>query len=370
MNIFNLPDLGEGLPDAEISEWHVKVGDEVKVDQPLVSMETAKAVVEVPAPEAGIIAHLYGQEGDVIKTGAPLVAFKTEQKRNDAATVVGNLASSDETTEDTFIVGGNNLRQTTRVKATPKVKALARQLNVDLTTLQGSGSNGTITQEDVQAAAHPLESGFEQLKGVRKHMVQTMVQSHAEVVPVSIFDDANISAWAENEDITVRLIQALCQAAKAEPALNAWYNGLHNAIKPFEDVHLGLATDTSEGLFVPVIKQANQLTAAQLREKINCFKHAVANRDISPKELSGATLTLSNFGKFAGRYASPIIVPPCVAILGVGRLRKEVVNYQGAPAVHPVLPLSLSFDHRAVTGGEATRFLGHVIQALEKTTHV
>lgn len=370
MSTFNLPDLGEGLPDAEISEWHVKVGDTVKTDQPLVSMETAKAVVEVPAPFDGKVSKLFGDAGDIIKTGNPLVAFESETKSSDdAGTVVGNIQSSGETIEDDFIIGSSAPRSATRAKATPKVKALARKYGLDLATIKGTGTNDLITLADVEAAAHPLEEGFEPIKGVRRHMVQTMSQSHAEVVPVAIFDDANIGAWDEQQDITVRLIQAICQAAKEEGTLNAWYNGHHSAIKRFDKVQLGMATDTPDGLFVPVIKDACCLSGQEIRQEINRFKQEVTARSVAPESLTGATITLSNFGKFAGRYANPIIVPPSVAILGVGRLRKAVVSEKGEAVIRPVLPLSLSFDHRAVTGGEATRFLGAVLRSLESATH-
>lgn len=368
MSTFKLPDLGEGLPDAEISQWHVKEGDTVSLDQPLVSMETAKAVVDVPSPQDGIISKLYGDIGEIIITGAPLIEFESpEAKNEDAGTVVGNIQSSNESFEDDFIIGGANTRQKqTRVKATPKVKALARQLNIDLQTISGTGPNNKITQEDVESAAHPLQEGFEPLKGVRRHMVRTMVQSHQEVVPVTLYDDANLANWDNQQDITVRLIQAICDAAKKESALNAWYDGHNSARKLFDKVQLGLATDTPEGLFVPVIKNACCLSAKELRSEINRYKTSVADRSVASEELSGATFTLSNFGKFAGRYANPIIVPPSVAILGVGRLRQAAVNDNDQVAIKPVLPLSLSFDHRAITGGEATRFLGAVLESLEK----
>ena len=373
MSIFKLPDLGEGLPDAEISEWHVKVGDHVSVDQPLVSMETAKAVVEVPSPQEGVIEKLFGEVGDVILTGAALLQFcRNEEvslsKSDDAGTVVGNIQSRNEVTEDNFIIGSNNNRIATRIKATPKLRALAASLHVDLQQLQGSGPNGKITASDVEKAAHPLKEGFEPLKGVRRHMVRTMIQSHQEVVPVTIYDDADLGAWDKTQDITVRIIQAICKATKAEPALNAWYDGHNSARKLFDKVQLGLATDTPDGLFVPVIKNACCLDGTQLRAEINRFKQTVMDRSIDQHELSGATITLSNFGKFAGRYANPIIVPPSVAILGVGRLRQAAVEDSGNIVIRPMLPLSLSFDHRAITGGEATRFLAMVLESLQKAT--
>ncbi|MCW8385543.1 2-oxo acid dehydrogenase subunit E2 [Fluoribacter dumoffii] len=370
MNIFNLPDLGEGLPDAEIHEWFVKEGDTVIADQPLVSMETAKAVVDVPCPQSGIISKLYGKPGDVIKTGEPLVAFEsTSAKPADKGTVVGNLEESSEISEDNFTVGVQHTNKN-RVRTTPAVKMLAKKLGIDLSTVKGTGEFGVITRDDVQAQADKnseVPPGFEPLRGVRRAMLNSMVQSHTEVVPVSIFDEADISAWKTGTDITVRLIRAITYAAKKEPALNAWFDTKHSARQCFEQVHLGLAMDNEEGLFVPVIHDAAKLSDADLRNMINEFKKSVSNREITADKLKGATITLSNFGKFAGRFASPIIVPPMVAILAVGRLYQgAVVTAEGDIKAHNMLPLSLSFDHRAVTGGEATRFLGAVMESLQK----
>lgn len=369
MNIFNLPDLGEGLPDAEVHEWFVKEGDVVDADQPLVSMETAKAVVDVPCPQAGTIAKLFGKPGDVIKTGEPLVAFaEPNTKAADKGTVVGNLEESSEVSEDNFTIGTQHSGKS-RIKATPMVKMLAKKLGVDLSTLKGTGEHGVITKDDIQAQADknalpPV--GYEPLRGVRRAMLNSMVLSHAEIVPVSIFDEADINCWKPGTDITVRLIRAIIHASKKEPALNAWFDTKHGARQCFEQVHLGLAMDNVEGLFVPVIHDAEKLSDLDLRKLINDFKESVSNRSVSADKLKGATFTLSNFGKFAGRFASPIIVPPMVSILAVGKLYKGVVACSdGKFEAHNILPLSLSFDHRAVTGGEATRFLGAIIESLQ-----
>lgn len=369
MNIFNLPDLGEGLPDAEIHEWFVKEGDVVQADQPLVSMETAKAVVDVPCPQTGVIAKLFGQPGAVIKTGEPLVAFAAEQaKPVDKGTVVGNLEESSEISEDNFTIGAQVDKN--RVRATPAVKLLAKKHGIDLAALQGTGDHGVITRQDVEKyfeKSTQVPVGFEPLRGVRRAMLNSMVHSHAEVVPVSIFDEADINSWQAGSDITVRLIKAIVHATQLEPAINAWFDTKHAARQCFKEVHLGLAMDNEEGLFVPVIHDAAKHSDSSLREMINGLKKSVSDRCISADKLKGATITISNFGKFAGRFASPIIVPPMVAILAVGRLYSAPVATQdGKVEIHKMLPLSLSFDHRAVTGGEATRFLGSVMDSLQQ----
>lgn len=372
-HIFYLPDLGEGLAEAEIHEWHVKEGDVVKVDQPLVSMETAKAVVEVPSPQAGKIVKLHGKKGDIIPTHSALVEFEgaESEARKDKGTVVGNLEESSELLKEDDVIIGSARQATKAVKAMPAVRALAKELNVDLTQITGSGPQGQITIDDVKktAGSGTKKSSFmsgqvETLHGVRRAMSVAMTQSHQEVVPVTIIDDVDITNL-KDKDLTVAILQAMVAGLKDQPALNAWYDGKAMERCLHKEIHIGLAMDTDEGLFVPVIKQAQDKSAQELRSVIDNFKKTVRDRSVPPSELQGATITLSNFGMFAGRYATPIVVPPQVAILGCGRVREEAKPIQGKIEIRKLLPLSLTFDHRAVTGGEATRFLGALIKFLE-----
>lgn len=381
MKIFNLPDLGEGLPDAEIREWYVKEGDEVKVDQPMVAMETAKAVVDVPAPRSGKIQKLYGKAGDVINTGAALVEFTDGEGapvKEKAATVVGNIESSDTVLVESA-TGIKPQEASGAVKAMPAVRALAKKLNVDLAKVSGTGPNGQITMEDVERASSgssvtsptakssaEVPAGYEAIRGVRKAMAAVMTLSHQEVVPVSIVDDADIHAWPAKTDTTARVIRALVVACKAEPALNAWYDGKSNSRLLHKEIHLGLAVDTEEGLFVPVIKNVHSQNAEQLRSAINRIKEQVKSRTIPQDELKGSTIVLSNVGVFAGRYANPIIVPPTISILATGRIYSAAVENNGKLELHRMLPLSLTFDHRVVTGGEGARFLAAMIADLQK----
>lgn len=370
MNIFYLPDLGEGLAEAEIHEWHVKVGDTVKIDQPLVTMETAKAVVEVPSPQAGKITKLHGNPGDIIQTGGPLVEFEgAETIRKDQGTVVGSLEESSIILDPgDMIIGAAQTVAASSIKAMPAVKALAKQLNVDLNQVKPTGPRGQITAEDVKKLANQktkLPGQVEALHGVRRAMAHAMTQSHQEIVPVTLVDDADITLFKSDCDITVRLIQAIIEGVKTEPSLNAWYDGKNLERCVLKEIHVGLAMDTDEGLFVPVLKEVEQKSPSELRSLIDTFKKTVRNRTVAPSDLQGSTITLSNFGMIAGRYATPIIVPPMVAILGCGKIRETVMPYQGKIEIRRVLPLSLTFDHRAVTGGEATRFLAAVIKSLE-----
>ncbi len=474
---FHLPDLGEGLPDATIVEWLVKEGATVRLDDPLVSMETAKAVVEVPSPYSGKLVKMHGGNGDVIITGAALAEFELDPKlpqraeaqstghhhapagastgagskaahngdkvvasdvgdelssggakpaSSDAGTVVGAMQSSDALhAEQALSVGG--------AKAVPAVRALARKLGVDLARVAPSGAGDVVTMNDVKlaaasgsAAAVPSSAGRgwraapgegsastqraatpepssalrapspegrredqrtalsaagkpvrtsppaahavlgqpEQLKGMRRTMARVMAEAHAQIVATSIVDDADLHAWQPGNDITVRLLRALVTACKTVPALNAWFDGQNLTRTLHPHVDIGLAVDTEDGLFVPALRNADRLDAAGLRAAVNRARAEVMDRSIAPSELTGYTIMLSNFGMFAGRYATPVVVPPCVAILGAGKLHHATVPVLGGFEAHRVMPLSLTFDHRAATGGEAARFLKAVIDDL------
>jgi pyruvate dehydrogenase E2 component (dihydrolipoamide acetyltransferase) len=466
---FLLPDLGEGLPDATIVEWYVKEGDVIKLDDNLVSMETAKAVVDVPSPVSGKVLKLAGGAGDVIVTGTMLAEFEVDpnmpqraegqdtghhhggggdhapgqgvgtqdpmpddrvvasqeggairhdgeaapkgEPRSDAGTVVGAMQSSDAVhAESAVAVGG--------VKAMPAVRAMARKLKVDIARVRATGPDGTVTMADVKQAAadgsavvgaalvprsaqsattHAPETNRgasaaptgsrgpvsasgkpmrtqppgvaatgqpEQLKGVRRNMARVMADAHAQVVPTTLVDDADLHAWIGKQDITARLIRAIVAACKEVPALNAWFDGKNLSRTLHPQVDIGIAVDTDDGLFVPALRNADVLDAAGVRAAIKRLRAQVEDRSIPPSELSGYTISLSNFGMFAGRYATPVVVPPTVAIVGAGKLSHDVVAVIGGIEVHRRLPISLTFDHRAATGGEAARFLKALLDDL------
>ena len=461
---FLLPDLGEGLPDATIVEWYVKEGDTIRLDDNLVSMETAKAVVDVPSPVSGKVLKLAGGPGDVIVTGTMLAEFEVDpsmpqraegqdtghhhggggghsvgsedpapdhkvvasdeggaisaqgapapkgEARSDAGTVVGAMQSSDAVhAEAAVAVGG--------VKAMPAVRAMARKLKVDITRVRATGPDGTVTMADVKQAAasgtaamgsqpagaaraatapaadqvaaravptqearstlsqsgKPMRtqppgvaaSGQpEQLKGVRRNMARVMADAHAQVVPTTLVDDADLHAWIGKQDITARLIRAIVAACKAVPALNAWFDGQSLSRTQHPHVDVGIAVDTDDGLFVPALRNADMLDAQGVRAGIQRLRAQVESRTIPASELQGYTISLSNFGMFAGRYATPVVVPPCVAIVGAGKLSHDVVAVMGGIEVHRRMPISLTFDHRAATGGEAARFLKALLDDL------
>jgi pyruvate dehydrogenase E2 component (dihydrolipoamide acetyltransferase) len=309
----------------------------------------------------------------------------------DAGTVVGAMESSNAVrSEQAVAIDG--------VKAMPAVRALAKKLKVDLVRVRATGADGVITLADVKAAAAnpstqsvapapsvpvvtserpatpppafmPAPAGDdkdEPIRGVRRNMLRSMSAAHAEVVPTTLMDDADLSAWAPGEDITVRTLRALAVAAKTEPAMNAWLNAKEGTLRRHSAVHIGVAIDSADGLFVASLKHCDTRDSKTLRSELNRLRDGVRNRTLPPEDLSGYTLMFSNFGVFAGKYATPVVVPPCVCIVGAGRLYHAVVPVLGGMETHRMMPISLTFDHRAATGGEAARFLKAMIDDLQR----
>ncbi|HWW21256.1 MAG TPA: dihydrolipoamide acetyltransferase family protein [Steroidobacteraceae bacterium] len=384
MSVFKLPDLGEGLSEAEILRWHVKVGDHIEVDAPLLSVETAKAVVEVPSPMSGRITRLHAAPGDRLEIGAPLVEFATDTPTPDSGTVVGHMPVASAEDVNSAALNAAHAALAARVRAVPAARALARSLGVELTGLTGTGRNGLITLDDVMAVGlpartagskmHPAaprrspdETGdVEVLRSLRRTMAQSMALSRDSVMECSVFDDADLHAWSARSDYTGRVLRAITAGVGAEPVLNAWFDAQSQSRTLFEHIDVGIAVDTSDGLLVPVIRQVQKRTPSQLREDLDRLKRAARDRTIGGEELRNFTFMLSNFGTMAGRYATPVVVPPAVAILGTGRVRPDVVAVGDRIEIHLRMPLSLTFDHRVVTGGEAVRFLAAVIADLEQ----
>jgi pyruvate dehydrogenase E2 component (dihydrolipoamide acetyltransferase) len=389
MTTFNLPDLGEGLPEAEIVSWHVAEGDSVKTDDLLVSVETAKAVVEVPSPYTGIIEKLYAKEGDVVATGAPLVEFSdataaaaqppSKKAEPDAGTVVGTVPTGGELIEETAIAGGRHRQKKGRIKATPSVRTQAKRMGIDLAEVVPTGKNGQITVADLESyaakgrvearsrAARPkaIAGRADQLRGPRRVMAQSMSLFRDEVALCTLFDDADIHEWINKRNITPRILRAIVAGCVAEPGLNGFYNAETMVLQKESRVDIGMAVDTEDGLIVPVIRGVQAMSLGDIQAAVEDLREATRKRTVAPQDMLDYTFSLSNFGMMAGRYATPLMVPPTVAILGTGRVQHDVVAVMGGIEVHRRIPLSISFDHRCITGGEAARFLGAVIQDLE-----
>jgi 2-oxoisovalerate dehydrogenase E2 component (dihydrolipoyl transacylase) len=407
MTTFNLPDLGEGLAEAEIVRWHVKVGDPVKVDQPMVAVETAKAVVEVPSPYSGVIRALHGNPGDVIATGAALVEFdvaaaasarpappKAPERpaADDSGTVVGSMpTTNEEEFIETAVAGGNSGAPRERVRAAPAVRALAKRLGVDLARIAGSGRGGLITVDDVMTtsgptalhiaatvtalktpataprSAAPVAAGEpEKLRGLRRSMAQSMSMARDTVMQCTLFDDADLHHWAQGQDFTIRLLRAIAAGCRAEPGLNAWFDGEAQSRRLLARVDVAMAVDAPDGLLVPVIRDVGGRPTEELRRDVDRLKRTARDRTVAAEDLRDFSFMLSNFGMIAGRYATPVVVPPAVAILGAGRLSHDVIAVMGGIEAHLRMPLSLTFDHRCVTGGEAARFLAALMRDLER----
>jgi len=389
MTTFNLPDLGEGLPDAEIVAWHVAEGDLVSIDDLLVSVETAKAVVEVPSPYTGVVEKLYASAGDIVATGAPLVDFSdvtasdavpeapVADAGEDAATVVGNVPTGGGLLQETAIAGGSRRHKKGRTKATPSVRTKAKRLGLDLAEITATGKNGQITIADLDShaakgkvlarSARPkaIAGRSDQLRGPRRAMAQSMSKFRDEVALCTLFDDADIHEWIVKRNITARILRAIVAGCVAEPGLNGFYHPDAMTRQTESRVDIAMAVDTEDGLIVPVIRNVEAMSIVDIRAAVEDLKQATRNRTVTPQDMVNYTFTLSNFGMMAGRYATPLMVPPTMGILGTGKLQHDVVAVMGGIEVHRRIPLSLSFDHRCITGGQAARFLAAVIQDLE-----
>lgn len=366
MTRFTLPDLGEGLQDAEIINWHVSEGDHVTADQPLVSVETDKAVVEIPAPRSGSIVRLLAQPGDIVPVGSVLLEYSTGLPE-DTGAIVGDLhkepgGSKSTGSKDEDVIPPSAQTVRSRAKAAPAVRRLAETLGVDIRRVMPSGSNGAITSSDVHAAAGATvgTGRTEKLAGIRRAMAIRMEMAGRQVVPATLHDTADLGNWSELTDIFPKLVFALIKAIRSEPALNVSYDAAVQQRTVHDTINIGIAVDTPGGLVVPVLKDAGSIPPPRLKDRIGALVRAVHDRTVEPEDLRGGTITLSNFGTLGGRYANLVVVPPQVAILGAGRI-------YGIP---PCLPLSLTFDHRAVSGGEAARFLTSFIAGIESVAIV
>lgn len=376
MSTFRLPDLGEGLAEAEIIAWHVKVGDHINIDQPMVSVETAKAVVEVPAPFAGLVKRLHGAPGDILPTGSPLVEFES-----DSVSVVGTIPGASSEAYVEAAAGGIALAPGATVlrnRALPIARALANRLGLDLAEIRGSGQDGLITLDDVLKRSQPAATlapmkfpatalaELEPLRGARRAMAQAMSAARDQVALCTVCDDADIERWSAPGNITLRVMRAMVHAWRIEPALNAWYDSAANSRVLCRHMDLGVAVDTEGGLLVPVLRNIDSQSEVQLQAALAQHKAAAHERSVAAQDMQHATIMLSNFGTLAGRYATPQVVPPAVAILGTGKVRRDAVVVGERIEAHRRMPLSLSFDHRCVTGGEACRYLAAIIEDLEK----
>ena len=384
---FKFPDVGEGIAEGEIVHWLVKEGDWIEEDQDLVQVETDKAVITLHSPFTGKIEKLYGKEGEVIKVGALLTTVQDggaaapapPSEKTDSGTVVGSLGEEKE------------IEIVRSVLATPAIRALARQLKLDLAKVKGTGPGGRITKEDVQRAAEkiaeppgavadtygPVEKIS--LRGLRRTVAKRMAEASKRVAAVTLWEDADITeleqlraaekrrAEAKGVKLTYLpfLIKASLAALKAHPYFNASLDEDAEEIVVKKYYNIGIAVDTSDGLMVFVIKEADRKSLLDLAIEGAALAEKARDRKIDLTELRGSTFTITNYGVVGVSYGTPIINHPEVAILGMGRIADRPVALNGQIVVRKIMPLSLAFDHRVIDGVEAGRFLNVVIQHLE-----
>jgi len=405
---FKFPDIGEGLTEGEIVRWLVKEGDEVKEGQPLVEVETDKALAEIPSPRTGVILKILAKEKEIVKVGQVIVVFGEKGEalavpppRPKSVGVVGELEEAPE--EAPSIITKAEPVKTPLISehaiATPAVRALAKELGVDINKVQGTGPESRVLEKDVRQFVEGKEKPVElekkiakvkkydlygyvdriPLRGVRRSIAKAMVKSKYTAPHVTAMDEADVTAlWkirekekkaAEKKGIKLTILPFIVKAVIAglseHPYLNASLDDENEEIILKKYFNIGVATDTPEGLMVPVVKNAKDKSILQLAEELTKLAAKARDRTIDLADLKGGTFTISNYGALGGIYATPIINYPEVAILGVGKIKDTPVVRNGKLVVRKILSLSLSFDHRVVDGGEGARFLNTVIARLE-----
>ncbi len=407
---FKFPDIGEGLTEGEIVRWLVKEGDGIKEGQPLVEVETDKALAEIPSPRTGVILKIMAKEKEVVKVGQVIVVIGEKGEavgvtppppRPKSVGVVGELEEAPEEVAAVaaMVAPMKPAFVSEHALATPAVRALAREFGVDINRVQGTGSEGRVLEKDVRQAAEgkgkPVEEvkkpakvkkydlyGYVEripLRGVRRSIAKAMVKSKYTAPHVSAMDEADVTElWqirekekkvAERKGIKLTILPFVIKAVIAglmeHPFLNATLDDDNEEILLKKYFNIGLATDTPEGLMVPVVKNAKDKSIFELAQESAQLAEKARSRTIDLADLKGGTFTITNYGAVRGIYGTPIINHPEVAILGIGRIQEKPVVREEKVVIRRILPLSLSFDHRVVDGAEAARFLNTVIARLE-----
>lgn len=408
---FLLPDLGEGLEDAEVAKWHVAEGDRVELNQMLVEVNTAKALVDIPAPWEGVIEKLHAAEGDVVNVGSPLVSIRVEAegevdaaeatKPKRQAVLVGYGVAEEETAPSRRKrkpPSGEGNGAEGSAKATPPVRKLAKELGVDLAAIPGSGPDGRVTRADVEAAAGPapqargprptpapptpqplaVHSGDERIsvRGVRRLTAEKMSRSAAQIPHVTTFLSID-ATWIEalraeleaefGHRVTALpvIVRAFVEVLKEFRALNASFDAAASEIVLRAAVNVGIATETERGLLVPVVRNADTLGITALAQEIGRLVEAARAGKATPEELVGGTVTVTNVGSFGAESGTPIINHPESSILAVGVIEPRALVVEGAVEARPATTLSLSFDHRVLDGAEAGRAMKELGALLE-----
>lgn len=375
---FRLPDIGEGLAEAEVGKWLVGVGDRVVEDQPVVEMMTDKAAVEIPSPGAGVVIEQRAAEGDVVKTGAVLYVLEADKPIG----AVGHATAAEPAIQSEAIAAPAHSESGGGVLAPPAVRKLARELGVDLARVKGSGPAGRITAEDVQrqaaaaetpraAKASPAEGGRRvRLRGVQKRMAETMAVSARSIPHVTGFHEVDAGRFVELASRLRRaaeehgsrfpfdalLVRISALALRQHPIFNASLDEAAGEIVMHDDVNVGVATATREGLIVPVVKRADTLDLEALAAEVDRIAAAARDGKAALADLHGGTFTISNTGAWRGSFGTSLIRPPEVAIVAFGRVEERAVVREGQVVARPIMPMSVTFDHRVIDGEQGLGF--------------
>ena len=384
---FVLPDLGEGITEGEIRRWVVKEGDNVAEHQTVLEIETDKAIVEVPSPRKGRVLKIRKEEGDTAKVGETLMTIAIEG--DEAELKAEAKQASEERPGSVSVVGvlPEEEYQKAEVLATPAVRALARELGVRLETVKGSGPSGSITLEDLNKVMKKIQVSEDRLgpveriplKGLRRTVARNLMISQRTTVSVTGMDEADITGlWElrerENKALQSKgihltflpfFIKAVQHSLVQHPMLNAAVDEEKEEIIVKKYYNIGVAVDTTEGLMVPVIRDADKKTILELATDLQELSRKARERKITLDEMKGSTFTITNYGHFGGTFATPVINYPDVAILGTGRISEKPWVHDGQIVIRKILPLSLTFDHRVTDGVEASQFLTKVIGYIE-----
>ncbi len=423
---FRLPDIGEGVVEGEVVKWHVKPGDNVREDQPMVEVMTDKATVEIPSPRAGVIKEIRAEEGKMCAVGAVMVVIDESGAKAAAAPKAAAATETQAHAQEPRAKADNKLTATPapsaphgnviamprpnagKVLATPATRKLARDLGVDLSSVRATGPNGRVTHDDVRAAANGAQRGHVEaagatlqarayaplpvqsdagdervpFRGVRKKIAENMHRSRQTAAHFTYVEECDMTelvalrkrAKARAEERGIKLsflpfiVKAVCAGLKKYPIVNSTLDENKNEIILRKRYHVGVAAATAEGLIVPVLRDADQRSLFDIAKTLDELSEKARNGKATREELTGSTFTISSLGTLGGVLATPIINFPEVAILGVHKIKQMPVVRDGQIVVRDIMNLSISLDHRIVDGYEGAQFLQHVIQLLEDPT--
>ncbi|MFC0301558.1 dihydrolipoyllysine-residue acetyltransferase [Virgibacillus soli] len=408
---FKLPDIGEGIHEGELVKWFVKVGDEVKEDDPLCEVQNDKAVVEIPSPVDGTVTKIYFEEGSVATVGETLIAFDAEgyvsdQAETSAPTEEKNVAPGKQTAP----VQEENTGEKKLIIAMPSVRKYAREKNVNIQQVTGSGDNGRILRDDIdrfvsgdqavvtpatteeskptaKQQAAPVEKAVptgtypetrEKMSGIRRAIAKAMVNSKHKAPHVTLMDEVDVTELVLHRkkfkqvglDQGIKLtylpyvVKAIVSALKRYPILNASIDDSTDEIVQKHYYNIGIAADTDKGLLVPVVKDADKKSIFDISKEINELADKARDGKLTAEEMKGASSTISNIGSAGGQWFTPVINYPEAAILGIGRIAEKPIVRDGEIVIAPVLALSLSFDHRIVDGATAQLALNQIKRLL------